>query len=38
MKPGDEVIKINGKYGVIDSTGKEIIPIIYDDLYYSFVS
>ena len=26
-------VKLNGKYGIIDKVGKEIIPIIYDNLY-----
>ena len=27
---GLAIVKLNGKYGFIDKTGKEIIPLIYD--------
>lgn len=30
---GLAVVKKDGKYGFIDRTGKEVIPLIYDDAY-----
>ncbi len=31
---GTSVVSLEGRYGLVDSTGREILPAVYDELYY----
>lgn len=31
---GTMIVSVDGKYGLADTSGKEILPMVYDDVYY----